>query len=340
MIALNDTNYHFWKGKMKDLLFVKKMHLPIFTTQKPDFMSDEDWDFEHQQVCGFIRNNKLYLLNCLMNLRYKESSSISDHLNEFQGLLDQLSEMGIKFHDEVLGLWLLNTLPESWETFRVSITNSIPTGVVSLQAAKSSALNEEMRRKAQGSSSQSEVLVTENRGRSQKNEPKGGREKSKSKSKSRYKNVECHYCHKTEHIQRNFFLWNVGNKGKQKEKDHDDNDRVATATCGDLVILSDHGLVNFVSDESMWIVDSGATLHVTPRKEFFTSYTSGDLGVLKMGNDGVSKVIGVGDFCLQTNMGMQLLLRGVKHAPDVRFNLILVQILDDGGYDSHFGSGK
>jgi len=39
----------------------------------------------------------------------------------------------------------------------------------------------------------------------------------------------------------------------------------------------------------MWIIDTGATLHVTLRKEFFTSYTSSDFGVLKMGNDGVSK---------------------------------------------------
>jgi len=74
----------------------------------------------------------------------------------------------------------------------------------------------------------------------------------------------------------------------------------------------------------MCIIDSGATLHVTPRKEFFTSYTSGDFGVLKMGDYGESKVIGVGDVFLQTNMGMQLLLKGVKHAPDVRFNLIFV----------------
>jgi len=37
---------------------------------------------------------------------------------------------------------------------------------------------------------------------------------------------------------------------------------------------------------------------------------------------------------------MQLLLRGVKHAPDVHFNLISVKVLDDVGYDNHFGSGK
>ncbi|MCI81521.1 hypothetical protein A2U01_0102795, partial [Trifolium medium] len=59
-----------------------------------------------------------------------------------------------------------------------------------------------------------------------------------------------------------------------------DDDRVTTATNDDLVILLDHESVNLVSDESVWIVDSGATLHVILRKEFFTSYASGDFGVL------------------------------------------------------------
>src|SRR6266487_4225588 len=378
MVLLNGSNYHLWKGKMKDLLFVKKLHLPVFSSKKPDSMSDEEWEFEHLQVCGFIRqyvedniynhianethaktlwekleslyasksgNNKLFLLNSFISLKYKEGTSISDHLSEFQGLLDQMSGMGIKFEDELLGLFLLLSLPESGETFRVSITSSAPKGVVSLETAKGGILNEEMRRKTQGTSSQSEVLVTENRGRSQKKEPKGGRENSRSKSKGRYKNMECNYCHKSGHIQKYCYQWrkdNKGKKGKQKQRDHEDHDddRVTTAINDDLVILRDHESINLVSDESMWIVDSGATLHVTPRKEFFTSYTSGDFGGLKMGNDGVAKVIGVGDICLQTNMGMQLLLRDVKYAPDVRFNLISVHMLDDCGYDNHFGSGK
>ncbi|RDX61371.1 hypothetical protein CR513_60407, partial [Mucuna pruriens] len=227
------------------------MHLPVFAAQKPKSKSVEEWDFEHQRICGFIR------------------IFVDDNV------YNHIARMGIKFKDEILGLLLLNSLPESWETFKVSITNSTPNGVVSLQMVKGSVLNEEMRRKAQGSSSQSEVLVTENRGRSQKNE----REKSRSKSKSRYKKVECHYCHKTGHIRKHCFLWkkeNKGKKGKSKEKDDDDDhDRVTTAT-GD-------GLSFFET------LNRGATLHVTPRKEFFTSYTAGDFGVLKMGNDGVTK---------------------------------------------------
>jgi len=47
MVALNGSNYHLWKDKMKDLLFVNKLRLPVFTTQKPNSMSIEEWYFEH-----------------------------------------------------------------------------------------------------------------------------------------------------------------------------------------------------------------------------------------------------------------------------------------------------
>ena len=35
---------------------------------------------------------------------------------------------------------------------------------------------------------------------------KGDRDKSERKSRSRYKKVECHYCHITRHVQRNFSM--------------------------------------------------------------------------------------------------------------------------------------
>ncbi|RDX73836.1 hypothetical protein CR513_46494, partial [Mucuna pruriens] len=168
----------------------------------------------------------------------------------------------------------------------------------------SSVLNEEMRRKAQDSSSQS---------------------KGEKSEKRKEKRVEVNQSPDTR-------MRSVTTVTKQ------DIYR-SIVSCGRKRTKAKWS-VNFVSDESMWIIDSGATLYVTPRKVFFTSYTTGDFEVLKMGNDGVTKVIGVGDICLQTNTGMQLWLRGVKHAPDVRFNLISVHMLDDGGYDNHFGHGK
>ena len=58
----------------------------------------------------------------------------------------------------MLSLLLLGSLPDSWETFRTSLSNSAPDGVISMDSTKSSILNEEMRRKAQGSCS-SDVLI-------------------------------------------------------------------------------------------------------------------------------------------------------------------------------------
>ncbi|RDY10793.1 hypothetical protein CR513_04628, partial [Mucuna pruriens] len=211
-----------------------------------------------------------------------------------------MSRTDIKFEDKILRLLFFNFLLEYCETFMVSITNSTHKGVVSLQMTKGNILNEEMRRNAQD---------------------------------TRMWSITIKHC----------FLWkkeNKGKKGKSKEKDNDndDDDDVATVIGDDLVILRDFESVKFIYDESMWIIDSDATL--TPRKEFFTSYTLGELGVLKMGNDGTIKVIDVGNTYLQTKIGVQLWLRGVKHAPDVCFNLISMHMLDDDGYDNHFGYEK
>ena len=143
------------------------------------------------------------------------------------------------------------------------------------------------------------------------------------------------------HIKRNCFKWKRKNKGKGKQEKKDQNgDCVSAATTDDLVFVTETDIINLVSDESSWVVDSGATLHVTPRKEFFTSFRYGDFGSLKMGNNGIAKVVGIGDVCLETTMGMKLLLKDVRYAPDVRLNLVSVSRLDDDGYNNYFGDGK
>ena len=56
-----------------------------------------------------------------------------------------------------------------------------------------------------------------------------------------------------------------------------------------------------------------------------------------MGNDGASKIIGMGDVSLKTNTGCELLLKNVRHVSEMRLNLISVGKLDDEGYASYFG---
>ena len=136
----------------------------------------------------------------MINLKYQDETPMTDHLNTFQGIINQLAEMNIKFEEEVQGLWLLGTLPNSWEMFRTSLSNSTLNGTMNMNLVKSCVLNEEMRRKSQGSSSQSDVLVAEKRGRSKSRGPKN-RDKSKSKT-NKFTTIEFHYCHLKGHIRK------------------------------------------------------------------------------------------------------------------------------------------
>jgi hypothetical protein len=59
-----------------------------------------------------------------------------------------------------------------------------------------------------------------------------------------------------------------------------------------------------------------------------------------MGNQVSSKILGVGDIILKTNTGCRLVLKDVRHVPDMRQNLISAGKLDDAGLINTFGEGK
>ncbi|GJU25787.1 putative RNA-directed DNA polymerase [Tanacetum coccineum] len=351
MVSLNGSNYHVWKGKMEDLLYVKDYYLPVFTTEKPENKTDAEWTILHRQVCGYIRqwvddnvlnhiceethartlwnkleqlyarktgNNKLFLIKQMMRLKYTDGSPITDHLNAFQGIINQLAGMGIKFEDEIQGLWLLGSI-----------------------------LNEEMRRKSQGSSSHSDVLVTERQGRSKSRGPSNRGNHRSSSSKGKFADVECYHCHKKGHTMKFCRQLKKENKKKnynnqknkhKKDDDGDDSTEVNTTT-DEFFVCSDYDMVNLAHDDSSWILDSGATCHVATRKEYFSSYTPGDFGVVRMGNTGLSRIAGIGDICLKFDTGMELVLHNVKHVPDMRLNIISTGLLDEDGYHNSSGNG-
>lgn len=136
-----------------------------------------------------------------MSLKYHDDSEISDHMNTFQGIINQLTGMAIKFEDEIKELFILGTLPDSWETFMMSVSNSAPVGIISMELSKSSFLNEKMRRKSQGSSSQSKVPVTERNKRIQSRGPTN-RGNQGSSSRGKYFYVECYHCGKKGHTKK------------------------------------------------------------------------------------------------------------------------------------------
>ena len=83
-----------------------------------------------------------------MNLKYKDGNSVVKHLSNFQGLLHELSTMKLVLDDEVYALILLSSLPDNWKTLVVSLSNSAPNGVITINMVKDNMFNEDARRKS------------------------------------------------------------------------------------------------------------------------------------------------------------------------------------------------
>lgn len=107
-------------------------------------------------------------------------------------------------------MWFLGTLPDTWDSWETFIT---------MELAKGNILNEEMRRKSQDSSSQSDVLVTEKWGKSQSRGPCNRGNHRSTSSKGNFADVECYHCHKKGHTMKFCRQWKKENKNKNTPLD-------------------------------------------------------------------------------------------------------------------------
>ena len=68
-------------------------------------------------------NNKMHLMKKLFNLKMAKGTPVTQHLNEFNTITNQLSSMKIGFDDEIRALILLASLPNSWKAIRMAMSN-------------------------------------------------------------------------------------------------------------------------------------------------------------------------------------------------------------------------
>ena len=111
-------------------------------------------------------NNKVYLMRKLFNLRKEKSTFVVQHLNEFNTITNQLSTVGIEFDDEVRALILLDSLPNSWEAMRMTVSNFAGKSKLKYDDIRDLILSEEVRRRdANIDNAQDQAFVTENKSR-------------------------------------------------------------------------------------------------------------------------------------------------------------------------------
>jgi len=147
--------FGYWKMQIEDYLYGKKLHLPLLGS-KLENMQDEEWLILDRQVLGIIwlslsrrvahnvtkekstarlmealsgmyekpsANNKVHLMKNLFNVKMTEGTSVTQHLNNFNTITNQLSYVEIEFDDEIHALILLASLPSRWEGMRTAMSN-------------------------------------------------------------------------------------------------------------------------------------------------------------------------------------------------------------------------
>ena len=75
-------------------------------------------------------------------------------------------------------------------------------------------------------------------------------------------------------------------------------------------------------------------------KEWFSSYIEEDGGLAHLRDDSGYRIIGVGDIKFKMCDGREMLLKGVKHVPGLRRNLISLGLLHDEGWLYHAAPDK
>ena len=113
------------------------------------------------------------------------------------------------------------------------------------------------------------------------------------------KDIECYLCGKKGHMKKNYRSFKKENekdkKGKKKEGESSGKDEVNTirddsgSEEGDILFVTKvkPSVLVATSDVTVqnWIIDSGASFHVTPNCKWFTRYDAKRTGRVRLGND-------------------------------------------------------
>lgn len=147
MEKLSGANFALWKSHMEDILILKDQYFPIEgTTKKPSSMTNEEWNKLDRKVIATIRqylandvsfnvsgektteglwkkdhdlydknttSNKVFLMKKLYNLKMKEGSSVVEHLNAFNIIINHPAYVKIILNDEIRAILLMCSMPDN-----------------------------------------------------------------------------------------------------------------------------------------------------------------------------------------------------------------------------------
>jgi hypothetical protein len=145
---------------------------------------------------------------------------------------------------------------------------------------------------------------------------------------------KCWKCGKVEHYKKDC-------KSKKVDKPKGSDNASSTEAKTSIEEGGDVYLTSTGTHENLhvWLIESGASFHMTPHREWFCEYEKYDGGDVFLGDESTTKIMGRGRVKLLLKYGRIRTLLGVLHIPKLARSLIYVSKLDDAGVDTILGKG-
>ncbi|GJR87113.1 gag-pol polyprotein [Tanacetum coccineum] len=355
----NGNNFSLWKLKMKAILRKDKC-LAAIGERPAEVTDDSKWDemdgnaianlhlaladgvlssIEEKKTAKDIwdhlarlyearsLHNKIFLKRKLYALRMIESTSVTEHVNNLNTLFSQLTSLDCKIDVQERAEILLQSLPDSYDQVIINLTSNVLTDCLVFDDVAASILEEENRRNnredRQTSSRQVEALAV-TRGRSMESGSSGSHNHGKSEKGKKKNKFKCFKCGKPGHFKKDCRGSNTSNPQGNVASTSDDGN----ALCCEAAVANE-GRKRFAD---VWLFDTGATFHMTARREWFHQYKPiSEGGSMYSCNDYELKIIGIGSVMVKMHDGTVRTIRDVRHVEGLKKNLLSLGQLDDLG---------
>ena len=278
--------------------------------------------------------NKLRLRKRLHSLHLKEGDAVQDYIKSITEIFNELSIVGDEISDEDRVVYLLTSLPDSFNT----LVTALEAGgdIPNMEVVTERLLHEESKRRERHHSATS--TGTE------------GAMTARQRTKNR--GPRCYNCQQYGHIQRNCpqdqqrFKSEERSRKSSKGVRHKVNQIEARETESDsdvdtgLVtrhkLNSSTGGIHVDQPTSCWIIDSGATCHICHERELFVDFKNLQEKQKVILGDGRSlEAVGIGtvelELVLDNDISRRCEVHSVLYVPGLSYNLLSVARITDRG---------
>ena len=124
-------------------------------------------------------------------------------------------------------------------------------------------------------------------------------------------------------------------RGQNDDKKNEDSSKSTNVVQNDDSDFGDGDMLVILTNQyvDIWFLDSLASYHMTPNKEWFTLYRIGSFGTVHLGDDKPYAISGIGTIKIQLHDGIVRTLNDVRHIPNMRKNLISLGTLYTNGFN-------